>query len=77
MGTTWSANEPTHGKLIGLIGNESTCFRRGILGAFRPRPLKIDTLVDEDMEWQSCYQIRKGSIKGQKMRKLNDTEKFT
>ena len=39
-------------------------------GGGRGRPLLlqfIDTSVDEDIEWQSQYQIRKGSIKGQKM----------
>ena len=61
----------------GLIGNNSTCIKKGISGEgeFRPRPLKINTSVDDDIECQSYYQIRKGSIKDLKMRKLNDIEK--
>ena len=40
----------------GLIGNDSTCIKRGILeggGGGRPRSLKIDPSVDEDIECQS------------------------
>ena len=37
----------------------------------RPRPLKINTALEEDIECQSQYQIRKGSIKGLK----NETAK--
>ena len=45
-------------------------------GEGRSCPLKIDTSIDEDIEWQSKYQIRKDLLKNKKMRKLNATEKF-
>ena len=61
----------------GLIGNDSACIKGDILGFFRTILSKIGTSVDEEMKCQSKYQIRKRSIKGLKMRKLNDTEKFT
>ena len=50
-------------------------YKRGILGGFRPWLLKIDTSVDEDIECQSQYQIRKGSIKGLKDEKAKMTQK--
>ena len=39
-------------------------------GGVRLRPLKIHTSVYEDIKWQSQYQIRKGSIKGQNNEKV-------
>ena len=51
----------------GLTGNDSTCIKSGILGSFRSGPLKMDTLVDKDIECQ--YEIIKGSIKGLKNEK--------
>ena len=49
-------------------------------GEVRPCPLKIDTSVDEDMECQNVSlssKLKKDASKDLKMRKLNDTEKFT
>ena len=56
----------------GLTENDSTYIKRSIFfrgGGVRLCPLKIDTSVDEDIECQSQYQIRKGSIKGLKNEK--------
>ena len=36
-----------------LTGNDSTCIKRGILGDFRPCPLKIEMSVDEYILCQS------------------------
>ena len=46
-------------------------YKKGAFGGweFRPHLLKINTAVDEDIECQSWYQIRKGSIKGLKNEK--------
>ena len=44
----------THSFLLanqGLIGNDSTRIKGGILGVFRPDSLKIDMSVDEDTEY--------------------------
>ena len=45
------------------------CKKGHFLGEVRSCPLKIGTSVDEDIEWQSLYQIRNGSIKGQENEK--------
>ena len=45
-------------------------YKKGVFWVgFRPCPLKINTAVDEGIESQSWYQIRKGSIKGLKTEK--------
>ena len=48
--------------------------KRGILGDFRPRPLKINTAVDEGIDVSLGTKLEKDLSKDLKMRKLNDTE---
>ena len=50
------------------------------MGGFRARPLKIDTSVDPGQSIRTLNvstKLEKDPSKDLKMRKLNDTEKFT